>query len=128
GFPLDLRRATGIGCPSQIRWTHGFVGSGIFVVRLRPTPSLAFVGPMVIAGLLIGLVVGAGAAWLYARAQSGAQTAALRVELGHEQARSAEKAALLEQTERDFAARFDALAADALRKNNESFLELASAK
>ena len=60
--------------------------------------------------------------------QSGAQTAALRVELGHEQARSAEKAALLEQTERDFAARFDALAADALRKNNESFLELASAK
>jgi DNA recombination protein RmuC len=83
---------------------------------------------MVIAGLLIGLVVGAGAAWLYARAQSGAQTAALRVELGHEQARSAEKAALLEQTERDFAARFDALAADALRKNNESFLELASAK
>jgi DNA recombination protein RmuC len=90
---------------------------------------------MVIAGLLIGLVVGAGAAWLYARAQSGAQAAALMsqaaalgVALEHEQARSAEKAALLEQTERAFAARFDALAADALRKNNESFLELASAK
>jgi len=90
---------------------------------------------MVIAGLLIGLVVGAGAAWLYARAQSGAQRAALMseaaalgVELEHERARSAEKVALLEQTERDFSSRFDALAADALRKNNESFLELAAAK
>ncbi|HEY8703348.1 MAG TPA: DNA recombination protein RmuC [Gaiellaceae bacterium] len=79
---------------------------------------------MVIAGLLIGLVVGAGAAWLFARAQNAAQTTALRVELEHEQARSAE----IDQTERDLAARFDALAADALRKNNESFLELASVK
>lgn len=79
---------------------------------------------MVIAALLIGLVVGAGAAWLFARAQSGAQTAALRVELAHEQARAAE----IETTERDLSARFDALAADALRKNNESFLELASVK
>jgi DNA recombination protein RmuC len=79
---------------------------------------------MVIAGLLIGLVVGAGAAWLFARAQNAAQTSALRVELEHEQARTAE----VEKTERDLTARFDALAADALRKNNESFLELASVK
>jgi DNA recombination protein RmuC len=83
---------------------------------------------MVIAGLLIGLVVGAGAAWLFARAQTAAKTAALRAALEHEQARASEKAALLEKTERDFTARFDALAADALRKNNESFLELASVK
>jgi DNA recombination protein RmuC len=83
---------------------------------------------MVIAGLLIGLVVGAGAAWLYARAQNGARTAALRVELEHEQARTAETVALVEKTERDLTSRFDALAADALRKNNESFLELASVK
>lgn len=90
---------------------------------------------MVIAGLLIGLLVGAGAAWLYARAQHGAQSAALlsraaalEAELGYEQARSTEKAALLEKTERELSTRFDALAADALRKNNESFLELASAK
>jgi DNA recombination protein RmuC len=96
--------------------------------EVRPTPPLAFVGPMVIAGLLIGLLVGAGAAWLYTRAQGAAQTAALRVELEHEQARTAEKVALLEKTERDLTARFDALAADALRKNNESFLELASVK
>jgi DNA recombination protein RmuC len=83
---------------------------------------------MVIAGLLIGLLLGAAAAWVYARARNAGETAALRVELEHEQARSAEKEALLEKTERDLTARFDALAADALRKNNESFLELASAK
>ncbi len=83
---------------------------------------------MVIAGLLIGLIVGAGAAWLYARSRSAAETAALRVELEHEQGRTAEKVALLEKTERDLTSRFDALAAAALRNNNESFLELAAAK
>jgi DNA recombination protein RmuC len=80
-----------------------------------------------VVGLLIGLLLGAAGAWLVARAQ----IAALRVELQHERVRTAEKAALLEQTEQtegDLKARFDALAADALRKNNESFLELASAK
>jgi DNA recombination protein RmuC len=80
-----------------------------------------------VVGLLIGLLLGAAGAWLVARAQ----IAALRVELQHERARTAEKAALLDQTEQtdgDLKARFDALAADALRKNNESFLELASAK
>src|SRR5664279_553244 len=90
---------------------------------------------MVIAGLLIGLIVGAGAAWLYARsraaadaAHGAAETAALRVELAHEQGRTAEKVALLEKTERDLTSRFDALAAAALRNNSESFLELAAAK
>jgi DNA recombination protein RmuC len=73
-----------------------------------------------VVGLLIGLLLGAAGAWLVARAQ----TAALHVELQHERVRTAEKAALLEQND----AHFDALAADALRKNNESFLELASAK
>jgi DNA recombination protein RmuC len=90
---------------------------------------------MVIVGLLIGLLVGAGAAWLYARsraaadaARGAAETAALRVALEHEQGRTAEKVALLEKTERDLTSRFDALAAAALRNNNESFLELAAAK
>jgi DNA recombination protein RmuC len=83
---------------------------------------------MVIVGLLIGLIVGAGAAWLYARSRGAAETAALRVELEHEQGRTAEKVALLEKTERDLTSRFDALAAAALRNNNESFLQLAAAK
>jgi DNA recombination protein RmuC len=73
-----------------------------------------------VVGLIIGLLLGAAGAWLVARAQA----ATLRVELGHEQGRTA----LAEQTEGDLKARFDALAADALRKNNESFLELAAAK
>jgi DNA recombination protein RmuC len=81
-----------------------------------------------VVGLLIGLVLGAAVAWLLARARDAAETSALRVALGHEQARTAEKVALLEGAEREFAARFQALAADALRKNNESFLELASTK
>src|SRR3954447_24682252 len=84
-------------------------------------------GPMVV-GILIGLLLGAAAAWAVARARNAAETSTLRVELEHERARTAEKVALLESAERDFAARFDALAAEALRKNNESFLELASTK
>jgi len=83
---------------------------------------------MLLLGLAIGLLLGAAGAWLVARARSGADLSALRVELEHERARTAEKVALLEQAERDFADRFDALAAEALRKNNESFLELASTK
>jgi DNA recombination protein RmuC len=83
---------------------------------------------MVVIVLLLGLAVGSVAAWLAARARSSAETAALRVELEHERGRTAEKVALLEQAERDFADRFDALAADALRKNTETFLELASGR
>src|SRR5436190_2710812 len=83
---------------------------------------------MVVLALVIGLLLGAAGAWLVARARNAAETSGLRVELEHEQARTAEKVALLENAEHEFTARFDALAAEALRKNNESFLELASTK
>jgi DNA recombination protein RmuC len=79
---------------------------------------------LLFAGLLLGLALGAAGAWLWARGR----TLALNVELEHERAAAAEKVALLEEAKQDFAVRFDALAADALRKNNESFLELASGK
>jgi DNA recombination protein RmuC len=79
---------------------------------------------MLLLALLLGVAVGGLLAWLYWRGQS----AALAVELEHERARAEEKVALLQKTEQDVAAKFDALAADALRKNNESFLELASGK
>src|SRR3954452_13372204 len=79
---------------------------------------------LLLAGLAIGLALGALVAWLYGRSQ----TAGLAAELSHERARTEEKVALLEEAKQDFAAKFDALAADALRKNNESFLELASGK
>src|SRR3954454_14430026 len=79
---------------------------------------------LLLAGLAIGLALGALVAWLYGRSQ----TAGLSAELSHERARTEEKVALLEHAKADFSAKFDALAADALRKNNESFLELASGK
>lgn len=60
-----------------------------------------------VVGLLIGLVVGGAAVWLVARAK----LAASEVALGNE---------------RELSARFDAIAADALRKNSESFLDLAA--
>src|SRR5581483_6274002 len=97
---------------SRVRWIWHFRGPRPF----RPTRSLPFVGPMVI-GALIGLALGAAVAWLVARARNAAETAALRAELTHERA-------LAERTEQELTHRFDALAADALRKNNESFLEL----
>ena len=75
---------------------------------------------LLLVGLLLGLLLGAAGAWLWARGR----TAALEVELVHERSRMEEKVALLDQ----FGEKFDALAADALRKNNESFLELAGGK
>lgn len=83
---------------------------------------------LLVVGLTLGLVLGAAGAWLWARGR----TAALEVELVHERSRAEEKVALLEQAKEEFSTqlgyRFDALAADALRKNNESFLELAGGK
>jgi DNA recombination protein RmuC len=81
-----------------------------------------------LVGLLIGLILGVVATFLVLRAHTAGRTATLAAELAHERARTQEKVALLEQTERSFADRFDALAADALRKNNESFLELAAGR
>jgi DNA recombination protein RmuC len=76
-----------------------------------------------VPGLIIGLILGAGVVFLLIRPR----ISALQVALEHEQGRSEEKVALLEKTERDLTERFDALAAAALRNNNESFLELAAA-
>src|SRR3982751_3981586 len=75
-------------------------------------------------GLVLGLALGGALAWLWSRST----TTRLEADLQHERTLSAEKLALLEETKQAFAAKFDALAADALRKNNESFLELASGK
>ena len=83
---------------------------------------------LLVVGLILGLLLGAAGAWLWARGR----TTALEVDLSHERSRAEEKVALLEQAKEEFSTqlgyRFDALAADALRKNNESFLELAGGK
>ena len=62
-----------------------------------------------VVGLLIGLLVGGGAVWAILHAKLAASTVAL-------------------ENERELSARFDAMAADALRKNNETFLELAAGR
>lgn len=76
--------------------------------------------------LAIGLLLGAVIAWLAARSRFGSQVARLEIELEHERSAGEEKVALLERAKTDFADTFKALAADALRGNNESFLQLAS--
>src|SRR4029077_2476800 len=78
----------------RVRWGRRFRGPA----RFRPTRSLRFCAPM-IAGLLIGLVLGAAGAWLLLRSKNA-----------------------------ELSARFGALAAEALHRNNESFLDLASGK
>jgi len=62
-----------------------------------------------VVGLLIGLLVGAGAAWLVLRAKVAAAEARL-------------------QQEQELAARFDALAADALHKSASTLVELAEGR
>jgi DNA recombination protein RmuC len=75
--------------------------------------------------LAIGLVLGALVAWLAVRNRLGAEVMRLQLELVHERSAAAEKVALLERAKAEFADAFKALAAEALRGNNESFLQLA---
>src|SRR6187551_2294178 len=88
----------------------------------------AMVSTALFGVLAIGLLLGAVIAWLAARSRFGSEIARLDVELEHERRGSEEKVALLAQAKADFADTFRALAADALRGNNESFLQLASSE
>jgi DNA recombination protein RmuC len=76
---------------------------------------------MVVVGIILGIGLGAGAAWLALRGR----WQRLELELAHERSTGAEKIALLEAARGGFETTIKALAADALRSNNESFLELA---
>ena len=93
-------------------------------------------------GLVVGLVIGGGfAAWLLGarlretslelstlREQNSAlvgRRSALEAELEGERARFAERKAALEEARISFSDAFKALSADALARNNQSFLELA---
>jgi DNA recombination protein RmuC len=75
--------------------------------------------------LAIGLFLGAVAGWAAARNRIGAEVARLRFELEHERKAIEEKVALLDRAKVELADAFKALAAEALRGNNESFLQLA---
>ena len=73
---------------------------------------------------ILAFAVGALVAWLVARER----IAALRREVARERATGSEKAALVADAAADFETKMKALAADALRTNNESFLALAETR
>ncbi len=75
-------------------------------------------------GIALGLAVGALVAWLAGRVT----TARILARLEAERQGSAEKLALLAQTEAKLREAFSSLSAEALRQNNKSFLELAQTK
>ncbi len=104
---------------------------------------------MVFLYILLGLGIGAALGWFFARAQSAALTERARLmeadlvaararlseienhkskienELAAERASAAEKISALTEAHDRLKAEFKALSADALRSNNQSFLELA---
>jgi hypothetical protein len=75
-------------------------------------------------GVALGLVMGGLVAWLAGRVT----TARILARLDVERQGSAEKLALLAQTETKLREAFSSLFAEALRRNNQSFLELAQTK
>jgi DNA recombination protein RmuC len=75
-------------------------------------------------GIALGGVMGGLVAWLAGRVT----TARILARLDAERQGSAEKLALLSQTETKLREAFSSLSAEALRQNNQSFLELAQTK
>jgi DNA recombination protein RmuC len=80
--------------------------------------------PQLLLGLLLGAVAGGLVAWLAARGK----VARLEERAAAERRAAGEKLALLQQAEHTLRDAFAALAAEALRQNNQSFLTLAETK
>jgi DNA recombination protein RmuC len=78
-----------------------------------------------VAVYLIPLAVGIALGWLLKHALTAPILARLALELEHEQAASAEKAALIEHARTGLADTFRALSAEALSASSASFLQLA---
>jgi DNA recombination protein RmuC len=83
---------------------------------------------MEIVFLIIGLAVGATAAWLLALARSNADVRTLELELVHERSAADEKVAVLVQAREELSAQLQSMCAEALRGNNEQFIELAKSQ
>ena len=80
---------------------------------------------MVVLVLILGLALGAAAAFLVMRERQRAAVAALEAELEHVRASADEKLAVVDEARTTFENVFKALSVDALRSNNEAFLQLA---
>jgi DNA recombination protein RmuC len=86
--------------------------------------------PLVLAvcACLAACAVGFAAAWLYFRAESAvlrAEKAALSTRLEEQGRAAAEKSTLLDEARQKLSDAFGALSADALKSNNQAFLDLA---
>ena len=83
---------------------------------------------MAIGLLLIGLVLGAAVAWIVGRAHMGTDVARLESALEHERSVGAEKVAVLVEAREELSTQLRSMCAQALRGNNEQFIELAKAQ
>jgi DNA recombination protein RmuC len=79
---------------------------------------------MALLFLLLGLLVGGGAVYVWARAALGARETAIALE----RTSADERVELLERTQEQWEERFKAVAGDALSRNQSSLLELAETK
>jgi len=79
-------------------------------------------------GIAVGVALGYSVGWTLARNRAGsaeAELAAARAELESERAHAAERLATLRDDQQRLAEQFQALASDALRRNNTAFIDLA---
>jgi DNA recombination protein RmuC len=92
--------------------------------RAKVSRNLRLVTLIVLSSILLAVVL-AAAAWLVARAQGEREVARLQAELVAERKSSTEKLALLQDAEAKLREAFQSLSSEALRQNNQSFLDLA---
>ena len=88
-------------------------------------------GSSLLLGLWVGVVIGALASWLVARARVPAlreERARLLAQLEAERRSSSDRSALLDRAEVTLRDAFASLSAEALRHNNQSFLTLAETR
>ena len=79
-----------------------------------------------IAWFVLGFCAGGVGVWMVMRSRLQAAVASLQTELACERNAAKEKLALLDDAQRRLSEAFQALSAEALRRNNSSFLELAN--
>jgi DNA recombination protein RmuC len=80
---------------------------------------------MAVVYLIVGAALGAVVAWVAGRAPLSAQLARLQAGLEHERARAAEKVAVLVEAREELSTQLRSMCAEALRGNNEQFMQLA---
>src|SRR5947208_16635273 len=78
--------------------------------------------------LIVGLLLGASLMWAIARARMSAEVASLEAELNHQRSIAEEKVAVLVEAREELSTQLRAMCAEALRGNNEQFIQLAKSQ